>query len=128
MTKTEESQRDIPLIPKAKEIVREAMSRYHFREDYLFENNSKRIRTQGFRKHFNVILKKCDIEGNITIHSTRKFFASYLHKNKLDDETIRKLLGHTDIATTRRCYISDIDDDIEEAYNALKDLPLFKES
>ncbi len=72
---------------------------------YLFLGNGGRehISHQSISGYFNnVIAKKYHLPKTITFHSLRHSFASYFLMNGGDLIVLQSLMGHSDIATTRR--------------------------
>ena len=55
--------------------------------------------------------------GNISSHTFRKTLASRLNRRGANIESISKILGHADSATTSRFYISIDNNDIQGEYN-----------
>ena len=125
-TKSESSNRIIPLTPKALEIierVKKINKKYHKPfEDYLFIRN-------GFVICPNIIDSQLKLScGYLGIrvrkmHKIRKTYASTLYKNGVDVLTISKMLGHSDIKTTVDNYIYELEEKsviYENVVNALQ--------
>ena len=51
-------------------------------------------------------------------HKIRKTYASELHEKGVSDFDIMKVMGHTNIETTRKFYMRNIHNDVE-SYNAV---------
>ena len=72
--------------------------------DYLFMDNGKRITSQGHRKHLYRICYNLGIPPK-SPHKVRRTYGTTLIDSKVvDDSTIMEMLGHKDIATTRKYY------------------------
>jgi len=63
--------------------------------------------------------KKADIDKNISPHTLRHTFGTFFYRQTKDIETLRKLLGHSDISTTQ-IYVTLANIDIENAMNGYK--------
>jgi len=64
------------------------------------------------------VLKKAEIEW-LGWHAFRRGLASNLKRLGVDDLVIQRLLRHSDVSTTRRCYILISDDQAEGAMQQL---------
>ncbi len=116
--KTESGIRTLSLTGKGKHYVEMALA--HNRglgipdSDFLFLNRKgERIHTNsienalkeinGGRKHTDISIRESRPSGN---HAIRKTCISELHNSGLlSNDTIKSFAGHSDISTTRRCYI-----------------------
>lgn len=49
--------------------------------------------------------KACGFSVRFTYHSLRHTFAREMFRNKIDVQIDSRILGHKDVATTRRIYI-----------------------
>jgi len=100
--------------------------RYIFLPDFLikhFKANSKDYLFTNFKKQkfcplvisqiIQQRIKKAGFNKNITPHSFRRSFATWMHRKKVNLTTIQFLLGHESITTTEK-YIQS---DREELYN-----------
>lgn len=60
--------------------------------------------------------KRAGIEKNISPHSLRHTFATEFYRETKDIETLKKILGHSDISTTQ-IYVTLANIDVEKAMN-----------
>ncbi len=58
--------------------------------------------------------EKSEIEKNVTPHTLRHTFATQFYRQTKDIETLRKILGHSDISTTQ-IYVTLANIDVENA-------------
>lgn len=78
--------------------------------DYLFTNQERQQLTPlVVRQIIQQRVKKAGIDKNITPHSFRRSFATWLHNNGAKLITIQQLLGHESITTTEKYIQSDFD-------------------
>lgn len=107
--KTEAGDRWIPVNDHVLELIKSVI---HDRtEGYVFVGkNGNRIRGNTINKHLELTCKKANINEPISFHSIRRFVATTLHEKGVPDITIASILGHKDIATTKKCYIYDKND------------------
>lgn len=64
--------------------------------------------------------KRAQIDKIISPHSLRHTFSTNFYRQTKDIETLRKILGHSDISTTQ-IYITLANIDVENAMNGFKD-------
>lgn len=98
--KTQNSIRDIPL---TKEIVDILNTMKIDNDFYILSNSKKPIEPRTYRKFYDKFMKKCGIEP-IKFHALRHTFASLNIENGTDVETIKDILGHSDVTTTLKIY------------------------
>lgn len=100
--KTDESDRYILVLDSCVETIRRVRL-MNMKGVYLFEENKKRIRTNGLRR---ALYRICDNVGipRRPPHSIRRTYASTLLDNNTDECLVQNQMGHTDIATTRKFY------------------------
>lgn len=85
-------------------------------ETALFVNRmGARISRQGFWKIIKQYQESSGIEGDITPHSLRHSFAAHLIRNGADLESLKTMMGHSDISSTQ-IYTCFLDDNIKRVY------------
>lgn len=86
-------------------------------ENALFINRlGARISRQGFWKIIKKYQESAGIEGDITPHSLRHSFAAHLIQNGADLESVKSMMGHSDISSTQ-VYTCFLDDNIKRVYD-----------
>lgn len=71
--------------------------------EFLFTDNGKRIRSNGFRRKLMRVCKQLNIKYRSN-HKIRKTYGTALIDGKVDDSIIAEQMGHTDVATTKKFY------------------------
>ncbi len=85
-------------------------------ETALFVNRmGVRISRQGFWKIIKQYQESSGIECEITPHSLRHSFAAHLIQNGADLESLKAMMGHSDISSTQ-VYTCFLDDNIKRVY------------
>jgi integrase len=69
----------------------------------------------GVRRHVG----KGDNISEVTPHTLRRTFGSYLLNKGLGLEDVSKLLGHSNIRVTQECYAELLDKTVEERFYAV---------
>ena len=87
-------------------------------DEYLFTTSIASERKMS-KNNYEKIIKKYSKLANIpicTIHSIRRYFATYLKKKGFADVYIAQLLGHKSIQTTRNHYMFVSNDTVKQAF------------
>lgn len=85
-------------------------------EQALFVNRmGDRISRQGFWKIIKKYQESSGIQTDITPHSLRHSFAAHLIQNGADLESLKTMMGHSDISSTN-IYTCFLDDNIKRVY------------
>lgn len=85
-------------------------------ETALFVNRlGARISRQGFWKIIKQYQASSGIDTEITPHSLRHSFAAHLIQNGADLESLKSMMGHSDISSTQ-VYTCFLDDNIKRVY------------
>ncbi len=85
-------------------------------ETALFVNRmGARISRQGFWKIIKQYQESSGIQAEITPHSLRHSFAAHLIQNGADLESLKSMMGHSDISSTQ-VYTCFLDDNIKRVY------------
>ena len=71
--------------------------------EYLFCEDGKRIRSNGFRRKLMRCCQQLEIEYKSN-HKIRKTYGTMLIDGGVDDSIVAEQMGHTDISTTRKYY------------------------
>lgn len=99
-TKTESSNREIPLTEEMIKILKEL----YIEDDYYILTGTKKwTEPRTFRRTYQTFMKKIGIEP-LKFHSLRHTFASINIENGSDIKTISEILGHSDIDVTLKVY------------------------
>lgn len=86
-------------------------------EQALFINRmGARISRQGFWKIIKQYQESSGIQADITPHSLRHSFAAHLIQNGADLESLKSMMGHSDISSTQ-VYTCFLDDNIKRVYD-----------
>ncbi len=122
-TKTQESHREIPLLPEAVYIY-EAVKNHHqtngYHSLYLVYDGSETIRIRSLDRTLRRLCTLCGIVP-FRSHLIRKTFATMLHYSNVPTRVISDLMGHVEIGTTEKNYILSFHDNYGMYYQAMKD-------
>jgi len=103
--KSRASERDIEMIPKAKEFFRAQQLESGLKDSYLFlnKNNTYFSSNDNFYRNYQLVLKKLNLEKR-SLHSTRHTFASIMLNNSIDTLWVSATLGHENLQVTLNVY------------------------
>jgi len=103
--KTLSSERDIEILPKAKEFLKAQRLETGLHNSFVFlnTNNSHHSMNGYFAAKFKNILKKLNLEDR-NLHNTRHTFASMMLNNNIDPLWVSNTLGHCDLNITLKTY------------------------
>ena len=95
------TEREIPISNGLFPLLTELKKKRHKDTDLVFHNGEGQpIPPNRLRMQLMSITKKCGFPDVTKIHSLRHTFASHLIMGGVDLPTVKKLMGHSDIATT----------------------------
>lgn len=84
----------------------------------LEENNKgKKLQDRYLQTMVKSYSQRAGIQKNVTPHILRHTFATEFYRETKDIETLRKILGHSDISTTQ-IYVTLANIDVEKAMNS----------
>ena len=101
----------IPLITKAQKMIGTGLP-----EQNVFNT----VTGQVANRYIKDIIKKADIDKNISFHCARHTFASYLNNNKAEIYAIKELLAHSNVKVTQN-YIKTLDYSLVDAMDKWND-------
>lgn len=118
-----DSRRIIPILPIVEEalkirleFIKKSGERCSLDEEIIFFNSKQRVITSNnLIAHTKVIAKKMS-EESFTNHAMRHSFATRLKEHDTQEDYIALVMGHKDIATTRRSYV-----DLEKDQDKIKE-------
>jgi integrase/recombinase XerD len=92
--------------------------------DYLFNTKEgKQLQVRYIQAMIKRYSTRAKIDKNIYPHTLRHTFATNFYRQTKDIETLRKLLGHSDISTTQ-IYITLANIDVENAMNNYREIAI----
>ena len=109
-TKTPAGVREIPLTPRASELLQLLLEHHKvkgwYQEDQYLCYNGKKMTSlsKALARDLGILCKRLKL-SHINTHLIRKTFATELHDKNVPTKTISYLLGHKDISTTEKIYI-----------------------
>jgi len=91
------------------------------KSNYIFSTlKGKKLSIRYIQAMVKRYSEKALINKNISPHTLRHTFATEFYRQTKDIETLRKILGHSDISTTQ-IYITLANIDVEKAMNGFKE-------
>ena len=91
-------------------------------QHYLFNTkDGKQLQVRYIQAMIKRYSVRARIDKNIYPHSLRHTFATNFYRQTKDIETLRKLLGHSDISTTQ-IYVTLANIDVENAMNNYREI------
>ncbi len=118
-----ERERALPVPSQCREALKDHLAVRKSDGPVLFPNRAgKRMGSTTFHRWFGRLLRRASLEDSaLTPHSLRHSYATHLLRAQVDLETIRSLMGHSNIAVTAR-YLST---DPSRQRSAVESLPDF---
>lgn len=105
-TKTEESQRILPVMNCAAEIL-ERRCRNLKTDSYIFSNSKGEVLSESnANKKLRRWLKEAGITKNLHFHSLRGSSGTYMLEKDVPLEVVSSIMGHTKTETTRKYYVA----------------------
>ena len=99
--KTKNANREIPVNKNFLEILKKVKAN---KEDYILTGNKEYIEPRTYRKYFNKVLDKINI-NHFNFHSLRHTFATNCISLGVDYKTVSELLGHANVNITLNLYV-----------------------
>ena len=96
--------RTVPLNSLAIELLKTIRDQRGHKSEFVFPSKSGSGHMTETRKTLATLQKRAGIDRPITTHDLRRGFSSMLANSGQDLRTIGELIGHRDLATTRRVY------------------------
>lgn len=129
--KTENGKRGIPLPSEVVNILRELKKHQEKAKENaydLYENNDyvfatdlgKAVDSRNELRRFKRFLKRVNFRTDISFHSLRHSYASFLIEKGVNIETVSKLLGHSDATITLKIYSHITSKEKKEAIKVFK--------
>lgn len=103
--KTKSSERDIEILPKAREFLKAQQLESGLQDSYIFLNkqNTYFSSNDNFYRNYQSILKKLNLEKR-SLHNTRHTFASIMLNNGIEPLWVSATLGHENLQVTLNIY------------------------
>lgn len=103
--KTRSSERDIEMLPKAREFFKNQLLETGLKNEYIFLNSKNTFfgNNSTMYNNFQTVLKKLKLEKR-SLHNTRHTFASIMLNNGIDSMWVSNTLGHENLDITLKIY------------------------
>jgi len=89
---------------------------------YFFSTlDGSKVNTRYIQDMVGRYRERSNIDKNVTPHTLRHTFATQFYRQTKDIETLRRILGHSDISTTQ-IYVTLANIDVENAMNEFKEI------
>ncbi|MED1802000.1 tyrosine-type recombinase/integrase [Brevibacillus porteri] len=111
--------RVIPLSVEVIRLLQELITetRQYFETNTLFVSNfGERLTPDGIRTNIKKYAKRAGLRKTVSPHAFRRFYAKYSALNGMDLFSLQRILGHSDLATTRR-YVQLNNEDLVQQHN-----------
>ena len=113
--------RDLIIGPGTAEALK-AWNQRRRKGEYFFNTiKGQQLQTRYVQAMIERYAKRAAIDKTVTPHTLRHTFATNFYRQTKDIETLRSLLGHSDISTTQ-IYVTLANLDIEEAMNSFREI------
>ena len=105
-TKTEESQRVLPVMACAAEIL-ERRCKNRKADSYIFPNTKNEVLSESnANKKLQRWLKEAGVTKDLHFHSLRGSAGTYMLEKDTPIEVVSSIMGHTKVETTRKYYVA----------------------
>jgi len=113
--------RDLIIGPVTAEVLREWDKRRKGGDYFFNTSKGKKLQTRYIQAMVARYAERAGIKKKVTPHTLRHTFATNFYRQTKDIETLRSLLGHSDISTTQ-IYVTLANIDIENAMNSFREV------
>ena len=113
--------RDLIIGPVTAEVLREWDKRRKGGDYFFNTSKGKKLQTRYVQAMAARYAKRAGIKKKVTPHTLRHTFATNFYRQTKDIETLRSLLGHSDISTTQ-IYVTLANIDIENAMKSFREV------
>jgi integrase/recombinase XerD len=116
--------RGLPLSTETARLLKQLISEseQHFESPFVFNTNyGAQISDKTIQKAFTKYAEAAKIITPISPHKLRHSFAKMVALNGMDIFTLMRIMGHSDISTTRK-YVQVTDDEVQEQHTQFSPL------
>jgi integrase/recombinase XerD len=113
--------RDLIIGPQTLEVLKQWNKRKKGGKYFFNTIKGGKLQTRYVQAMVKRYAKRAGIKKNVTPHTLRHTFATNFYRQTKDIETLRSLLGHSDISTTQ-IYVTLANLDIEKAMNSFREV------